>query len=118
MLHVNIGFYIGDGNASVSATYRIISADIAKAKLKVTAKVYQNGNPVKLEPEDIKLTFNNTQLVYGTDYIIEESSYANHTKKGKATVILRGTGANYGGQRKITYTISSKKLVWWKTLIS
>lgn len=113
-----IGSYIGDGNASVSATYRIISADIAKAKLKVTAKVYQNGNPVKLEPEDIKLTFNNTQLVYGTDYIIEESSYANHTKKGKATVILRGTGANYGGQRKITYTISSKKLVWWKTLIS
>ena len=39
-------------------------------------------------------------------------------KKGKATVILRGTGANYGGQRKITYTISSKKLVWWKTLLS
>ncbi len=111
-----IGAYRGDGSAELSATYRIIAADIAKAKLKVSAKEYLNGKAVTLAPADIELTLNGTKLVHGTDYIIDESTYTNNTKKGKATVILRGTGKNFGGERKVTFTIGSKLLIWWKNL--
>ncbi|MDE7321564.1 MAG: Ig-like domain-containing protein [Lachnospiraceae bacterium] len=111
-----IGAYLGDGSAELSTTYRIIATDISKAKLKVNAKEYLNGKSVKLDPTDIELTLNGSKLVHGTDYIIDESTYANNTKKGKATVILRGTGKNFGGQRKITFTIGSKLLIWWKNL--
>lgn len=111
-----IGAYRGDGSAELSATYRIIAADIAKAKLKVSAKEYLNGKAVTLAPADIELTLNGTKLVHDTDYIIDESTYTNNTKKGKATVILRGTGKNFGGERKVTFTIGSKLLIWWKNL--
>lgn len=108
-----IGAYAGSGNASLSTTYRIIAANINSAKLKISSKVYQNGREVTLAPEDIRLTLNGTELVHGTDYLIDAYSYTNNTKKGKASVILRGIGANYGGQRKITFTITSKSLLWW-----
>lgn len=110
------GAYAGDGNAELSATYRIIATDIAKAKIKVNAKEYLNGKAVTLTPADIELTLGGTKLIHGTDYIIDENTYANNTKKGKATVILRGIGKNFGGERKITYTIGSKLLIWWKNL--
>lgn len=111
-----IGAYAGTGNASLSATYRIVTADIAKAKIKIAEKTYQNGREIRLDPRDINLTINNTELVYGKDYTIDDHSYTNNTKKGKATVILRGIGKNYGGQRKVTFTIRSKTLAWWKNL--
>lgn len=113
-----IGAYAGAGNASLSTTYRIVTADIAKAKVKIALKTYQNGREVQLNPNDIKLTANNEELIYGKDYIIDENSYANNTKKGKATVILRGIGKNYGGQRKVTFTIGSKTLAWWKNILN
>ena len=94
-------------------TYRIIAANITSAKIKVSSKVYQNGREVTLTPEDLKLTINGTELVHGTDYLIDEHTYTNNTTKGKASVILRGIGTNYGGQRKITFTITSKSLLWW-----
>ena len=106
-----IGAYAGSGNATLSTTYRIIKASIQSAKLKASSKVYQNGRQVTLAPEDIRLTLNGTELVHGTDYLIDEHSYANNTKKGKASVILRGIGTNYGGQRKITFHITSKPLL-------
>lgn len=107
------GAYAGDGNASLSTTYRIIAANITSAKLKVRTKIYQNGKAVTLTPEDLKLTLDGKELIYGIDYTIDEHSYADNTKKGKASVILRGIGTNYGGQRKITFTIASKSLLWW-----
>ena len=107
------GAYAGDGNASLSTTYRIIAANISSAKLKVRTKIYQNGKAVTLTPEDLKLTLDGKELIYGIDYTIDEHSYADNTKKGKASVILRGIGTNYGGQRKITFTIASKSLLWW-----
>ena len=108
-----IGAYAGAGDASLSVTYRIIAANITSAKIKVSSKVYQNGREVTLTPEDLKLTINGTELVHGTDYLIDEHTYTNNTTKGKASVILRGIGTNYGGQRKITFTITSKSLLWW-----
>ena len=52
---------------------------------------------------------------YGTDYSIDETTYAKNQNKGKASVTVRGLG-NYGGEKKITYTIGAKLLVWWKNL--
>lgn len=41
-------------------------------------------------------------------------SYSNNVKKGTATVIIKGVG-NYGGTKKITFKIKSKKVgfLWW-----
>lgn len=100
----------------ISVTYRIVAADIAKAKATAKAQVYRNGQEITLLPEDLKITVNGEELQYGTDYVIDERTYTNHTNKGKASVIIRGIG-NYGGEKKITYTIGSKTLVWWKNLL-
>lgn len=108
-----IGAYQGNGDAECSAVYRIVAADFTKAKVKVSAKVYQNGRPVLLTAEDLTLTVGGAEepLILGKDYIIEEKTYVNHAKKGKAKVTLQGIG-NYGGEKTITYTIGAKKL-WW-----
>lgn len=102
--------------AQISDAYRIVAADIAKARVTVKAQVYRNGQEITLTPEDLKITVNGEELQYDIDYVIDESTYTNHTNKGKASVIIRGTG-NYGGEKKITYTIGSKTLVWWKNLL-
>ena len=119
-----MGAYVGEASggeespATISATYRIVEADIAKAKVTVKAQVYRNGREITLTPEDLKVTMsgNPEKLVLGVDYVIDADTYTNHTNKGKAAVTIRGIG-NYGGEKKITYTIGSKTLVWWKNLI-
>lgn len=112
-----LGAYKGDDSAVLLGTYRIISSDIAKAKVSVKAKAYQNGDAVTLTADDIEITLNGDTLKYGTDYTIDTATYANNFKKGKASVILKGLGKNYGGEKKISYTINSKLLVWWKNLV-
>ncbi len=110
-----VGAYAGEGDpaAKISAVYRIVAADIAKVKVKVAAKNYQDGRPVTLTAEDLTLTVSGAAqpLEYGKDYRIEEDSYVNHKTKGKAKVTLRGLG-NYGGEKTITYSIGAKNL-WW-----
>lgn len=109
------GFYAGNGEPpKVSAVYRIVSADFAKVKVKIAAKSYQDGRPVTLTADDLTVTVSGAEepLVLGKDYVIEEETYVNHTKKGKAKVTLRGIG-NYGGEKIITYTIGAKTLLWW-----
>ena len=101
------------GDAECSAVYRIVAADFTKVKVKVSAKSYQDGRPVLLTAEDLTLTVKGVEdpLILNEDYMIEEKTYVNHTKKGKAKVTLKGIG-NYGGEKTITYTIGAKKL-WW-----
>ena len=113
-----IGSYAGEegGAPQISATYRIVTADIAKARVTAKAQVYRNGQEIKLTPEELKITVNGEELQYGIDYVIDENTYANHTNKGRASVIIRGCG-NYGGGKKGTYTIGSKTLVWWKNIL-
>lgn len=110
-----IGAYAGEKGSGpgISASYRIVAADIAKAKVKVAAKAYQDGRPVTLSPEDLTVTLNGVEepLVIGKDYEILKESYVNHIKKGKAKVTIRGLG-NYGGEKIITYSIGAKSL-WW-----
>lgn len=104
------GAYPGE----ISGIYRIVSNDIAKAKASVKAKAYQNTGPVTLTPEDITIAINDKELVYGKDYMIDAATYANNTKKGKASVVLKGIGENYSGEKKINFTIASKAILWWK----
>lgn len=104
-----IGLYKGIGtDATLSSTYRVIASDISQTEAFVKNKNYLNGQPVKLLPTDIKLMSNNLILEYGKDYIIDETTYQNNTKKGKASVIIRGISQNYGGEKKLTYNITSK----------
>ncbi len=118
------GCYAGTGDtaASVSAVYRITTADISKARVTVQAQEYLNGHEIKLTEADIKVTMSGSSepLIYGRDYVIDESTYANNRNKGKGSVVIRGidqdgTG-NYGGEKKVTFTIGAKLLVWWKNL--
>lgn len=119
-----MGAYAGEAGdseespATISATYRIVQADIAKAKVTAKAQVYRNGRAITLTSEDLKITVsgNPNELVCGVDYVIDEDTYTNHTNKGKAAVTIRGIG-NYGGEKKITYTIGAKTLVWWRNLL-
>lgn len=110
-----IGAYAGEGQTPprIYAVYRIVTADFAKAKVAVPAKSYQDGRPVTLTADDLTVTLSGAPgpLVLGVDYEIEEESYINHTKKGRAKVTLRGIG-NYGGEKTVTYTIGAK-VFWW-----
>ncbi|MCM1414502.1 MAG: Ig-like domain-containing protein [bacterium] len=110
-----IGAYAGESGtaAEISAVCRIVAADLAKVRVKVAAKAYQDGRPVTLTAEDLTVTVGAAAepLECGVDYQIDAESYVNHTKKGKAKVTLRGLG-NYGGEKTITYTIGAKILIF------
>lgn len=113
------GAYSGDGNTEISSVYKIISLDISKASVKVKQKDYENGAPVTISKSDIeKITLNGVNLKYGRDYIIDENSYANNTKKGTASVTLVGIGNVYGGQKKVTFKIKSQPVSFWTSLMS
>ena len=110
-----IGAYAGENGfgTRISASYRVVAADISKVKVKAVVKDYADGRPVTLTPQDLILTVNGAAepLEYGKDYRIDETSYQNNVKKGKARVTLRGL-ENYGGEKTITFTIAAKK-IWW-----
>jgi glucan biosynthesis protein len=114
---VGMGAYAGKNaeNASLSCTYRIVTGDISKATVKAAAKAYLNGQKVTLDATDLSVTTRGgTALVEGRDYVIDEDTYVNNTDKGKASVTIRGIG-DYGGEKKVTFTIGSKSIFWWKT---
>lgn len=111
------GAYAGEtaDGAFISKTYRVVASNISSAKVKTVSKSYLNGRAVTLKPEDLTVTFKGVTepLVYGVDYVIDQETYTNNIKKGRATVIIRGIG-DYGGEKKITYTIGAKQILWWK----
>ena len=94
----------------LTGSYRIVQADISKVTAKVTDQTY-TGSAITPGKEDITLTMKKVPLT-ADDY--EIVSYSNNVKKGTATVIIRGVG-NYGGSKKITFKIKSKKVgfLWW-----
>lgn len=94
----------------LTGSYRIVQADIGKVAAKVTDQTY-TGSAITPGKEEITLTMKKVPLT-ADDY--EIVSYNNNVKKGTATVIIRGVG-NYGGTKKITFKIKSKKVgfLWW-----
>ena len=94
----------------LTGSYRIVQADIGKVAAKVTDQTY-TGSAITPGKEEITLTMKKVPLT-ADDY--EIVSYSNNVKKGTATVIIKGVG-NYGGTKKITFKIKSKKVgfLWW-----
>ena len=58
-----LGAYAGSGEQppEISAVYRIVAADLSKAKVKVAAKGYQDGRPVTLKAEDLTITMSGVE---------------------------------------------------------
>lgn len=96
-------------------SYRVVKSDIGKLKVTVDPKTF-TGKEIKLTPADITWKSGNKKIEDVT-FTIDETSYKNNDKKGKATVVVRGTG-NYGGTKTITYTIGAKGLKWWWNLMN
>jgi uncharacterized repeat protein (TIGR02543 family) len=95
--------------------YNIVKADISKARMTVDAQVYSGKPicPVKTEPnpqDSNKPVIKLSGAITTDDY--EITGYSNNINKGTATVTVRGVG-NYGGTKKITFKIGTKKLLWW-----
>ena len=104
-----------DTEQVLTGRYNIVAADISKANMTVAPQVYSGRSicPVKKrsEPQDpnkpvIKLSGSVTT----DDY--EIVGYGNNVNKGIATVTVRGVG-NYGGTKKISFKIGTKKFLWW-----
>lgn len=99
-----------DGNytGKVSATYRITTADISKAAVKIPAQTYTGR---AIEPDDqIEVRLNRT-LISKDNY--EIVSYQNNVNKGTATVTIRGKN-DCGGSKTVKFKIRQKGFIWWR----
>ncbi len=99
--------YIGEAET----TYRILAAghDISKLKVSVPSKEF-TGRNIRITKDDI--TFKSgKKVIKDVEFEIDEKSYKNNINKGKATVVIRGTG-EWGGSKTVTYTIGAKGLFW------
>ncbi|MBD5475725.1 MAG: hypothetical protein HDR17_07065 [Lachnospiraceae bacterium] len=109
----------GKGNyeGSVPKEYRIVGTSISKATIIVKAQTY-TGKAITLGGDDFsKARIGKQPLTYGTDYVIVADSYEKNVNKGNATVTVKGIG-NYGGEKKITFRITSAGMRWWWNLFS
>lgn len=97
--------YVG----TLTGEYRIIKADIAKAKVVIPPQEF-TGNAVRPDKSRITITIGKDTIPADSYEII---GYSNNVKKGTATIILQGT-KEYGGIRKATFKIQSKGLAWWE----
>ncbi|MBP5384242.1 MAG: leucine-rich repeat domain-containing protein [Lachnospiraceae bacterium] len=91
--------------------YRIAQQDIGKLTVNAISKTY-TGKDVTIKPSDI-IWKAKGKIIHDVEIEIDESSYKNNVKKGKATVTVRGTGPNYCGSKTITFGIGVRKILWW-----
>ena len=81
---------------------------IPNAKVAISGKFYFNGSEIKLNTDSkkgsvqLKVTAKSKTLVEGTDY---ETSYANSSNAGTATVTIIGIG-EYAGEQSKTFKIN------------
>lgn len=82
---------------------------ISSAKIKVNGNYYYDNGEQVCPPEDkLEVTIGNNKLISGVDFTIE--NYNNNTKKGNATVTIKGIG-EYGGRKTVKFKILPK---WMK----
>ncbi|MCR5503603.1 MAG: leucine-rich repeat protein [Lachnospiraceae bacterium] len=101
----------GKGNyrETISAVYRVTTADISKAviKLKAGKTFTYTGSGIVPSKEDLSVKVGGKELT-DTDY--EIISVTNNLSKGKAILTIRGTGPNYGGIKTQTFAINAKSM--------
>lgn len=95
----------------LSATFRYVNYDIAKAKIQVNPQVF-SGEGIEVRPDknDIRITVKYNGLTYDLDkrdYII--TGYENNTNKGNGKLTIRGLG-NYGGSQTVSFKIGMRTL--------
>ena len=87
-------------------TYRIVQADIAKAKVSVNPQQY-TGNKVRPKQNQMQVVLNGVML--GRDDY-EIVGYENNINQGNGKVTIRGKGS-YGGTKTVTFKIGKKGLL-------
>ena len=118
------GNYAGEGSVA-TGSYKVCRIanesgkevyDLSKAKVTVldekgnkTTKAEYTG--MEVEPAvkvEYKVGKTYVTLVEGTDY---EVTYVNNVNRGKATVIITGTGSKYAGSKTTSFSIVAKKVL-------
>lgn len=108
---IRITLNCGSGSnytGTFTGTYRIVKADIKSAKVTIPKQIY-TGNEITLDKTQITVRLSGITLK-PEDYEIIQ--YANNSKKGKASVTIKGNG-NYGGMKTVKFTIGAKGFLWW-----
>ncbi len=112
---------IGKGNYKpvngeyATAEYRVYAKSynsLAKAKItgtdgKALKKVYYTGNEQKPE---VKVWIKNGSTWEPVDADQYEVSYTNNVNKGKATIVVNGTGDKYAGSKTAKFSIVAQSL--------
>ena len=94
-----IGRYTGD----ISRNFRISSADISKASVRVNTQ-YEHSLPCKPSGSQVEVKLGGDVLTEGEDYYID--SYENNVVKGKASLTVYGVG-DYSGSKTVSFTIAA-----------
>jgi len=102
----------GSYTGTVSTTFRIFKAgnNMSKAKVTFLNEYQYNGDKIAIRKSDIKVEIGKNAIDPQNYEIV---GYINNTKKGTATMLIRGKG-EYGGTKKVTFKIDSMPMVWWK----
>ncbi|MBR3769217.1 MAG: InlB B-repeat-containing protein [Lachnospiraceae bacterium] len=98
---------VGNYDGEITMTYRVVNKKISNIRVNKVTRTY-TGEAIELKAEDLVLTDGQNVLVEGRDYEIIEDSYTRNVNPGTASFFVRGLG-DYGGQKKINFTISKKK---------
>ncbi|MDE6738511.1 MAG: hypothetical protein K2K07_05415, partial [Lachnospiraceae bacterium] len=84
--------------------FRIIEKMIGDAKVQLVNPQYFSQYGVAPGQDDLNITHKGTPVTADEYEIV---SYSNNTKKGKASLVIRGKG-QYGGTKKVTFAIKAK----------
>ena len=101
------GNYLGE----ITQKYRVYSTAISKANVAKIADEIYTSKQICPKPV-VTIGADKTALTEGVDYTL---TYQNNVKVGKATIIIKGIGS-YGGEKKVTFRITSHELTWWEKL--
>lgn len=97
---------INNYDGKLRANFRIILADISKANVKISSKVY-TGKKIYITKNDITSIKIGKENLKRDDY--EIVAIRNNVKKGKGQVLIRGVG-EYGGEKIVTFSIIPKTM--------
>jgi len=99
---------IGNYTGTITQTYKLKRINFSKVKVSGIKKTY-TGSAVTIAPSDLYVTLNGNALVYGKDYTIVKGTYKNSTKKGQASVVIKGLG-EYAGEKIVKFRITARPI--------
>lgn len=102
----------GSGNyrGETQTTFRVTQRSLKNAKVKVLTSFEYTGREIRLSKENLQITPKGEKQPTDS-YEILTDTYKNNTKKGTASVQIRGTG-NYGGVITVKYNVKARGFIW------